>query len=117
MLLAKRGTGTWYHTTFADNRRSILAHGLDWTRMVGTGIAGSRAPETEGIFLCSDLGSAEWFAQMGQRGGRAVDIWAVILNGTWLIGDPGAGGGGDDNWMISRQRIAPSQLKLLREGR
>jgi hypothetical protein len=117
MLLARRGVGTWYHTTFAENRSSILAHGLDWTRMTGTGIAGSRAPETDGIFLCSDLDFAEWFAQMGQRRGRAVDIWAVTLDGLWLIGDPGAGGGGDDCWMICRQRIVPAHLKLLRDGR
>lgn len=29
MLLAKRVTGTWFHTTFAENRSSIFRHGFD----------------------------------------------------------------------------------------
>lgn len=81
MLLVKRAQGTWFHTTFSENRASISRYGLDWTRMTGSGIAGSRAPEAEGLFLCSDIEFAEWFAQMGQRRGRSVDIWAVSLDG------------------------------------
>ena len=104
MLVVKRGLGTWFHATFSANRESISRHGLDWTRMTGSGIAGSRRPEAEGVFLCADLESAEWFAQMGTRHGQAVDIWAVRLDGTWLIGDPGASGGGDDVWMIAPSR-------------
>ena len=69
MLLVKRAAGTWFHTTFAENRASISRHGLDWTRMTNTGIAGSREPEAEGVFLCSNIESAEWFAQMGWRRG------------------------------------------------
>ena len=114
MLLVKRAAGTWFHTTFAENRASISRHGLDWTRMTDTGIAGSREPEAEGVFLCSNIESAEWFAQMGWRRGRPVDIWAVALDGAWLVGDPGASGGGDDDWMICTESIAHTQLTLVR---
>ena len=42
-----------FHVTSALNRDSILAHGLDWTRMgAAPGIAGSLTPEEEGMFLC-----------------------------------------------------------------
>ena len=47
------------HVTAAVNRESIRRHGLDWRRMsVATGIAGSRGPELEGIFLAWDLDDA-----------------------------------------------------------
>ena len=113
MLLVQRGRGTWFHTTFSENRESIARYGLDWRRMAGGGIAGSLGPEAEGVFLCCDIDSAEWFAQMGQQRGHRVDIWAVSLDAQWLIGDPGAGGGGDDTWMICSEPIAPSRLKLV----
>jgi hypothetical protein len=113
MLLVKRTHGTWFHATFRSNRESISRHGLDWARMTGSGIAGSRGPEAEGVFLCADLEGAEWFAQVGRRRGEAVDIWAVRLDGTWLIGDPGGSGGGDDYWMICPERIPPAQLNLV----
>jgi hypothetical protein len=104
MLLVKRAEGTWFHATFSANRESIARHGLDWTRMTGSGIAGSRGPETEGVFLCADLESAEWFARIGARHGQEVDSWAARLDGTWLIGDPGESGGGGDGWMICPSR-------------
>lgn len=114
MLLVKRAEGTWFHATFSSNRESISRHGLDRTRMTGSGIAGSHGPEADGVFLCADLESAEWFAQMGSRHGDAVDIWAARLDGTWLIGDPGASGGGDDCWMICPEPIPPGRLELIR---
>jgi hypothetical protein len=47
-----------FHVSSAANRKSILAHGLDWTRMgAARGIAGSTTPEQEGVFLCRDGGS------------------------------------------------------------
>jgi hypothetical protein len=45
--------------------------------------------------------SAEWFAEMGQRRGREVDIWAVALDGQWLMSDPRSSGVLDDGWMIA----------------
>jgi hypothetical protein len=111
MLLVKKVTGRWFHATFAKNRESILRHGLDYRRMVGPGIAGSLKAEAPGVFLTYDLESAHWFARMGRRG--PVDIWAADLVEVWLIGDPGASGGGDDIWMISSQPIEPTQLTLI----
>jgi len=115
-LVVSQGRGVWFHTTFVENRASIRAHGLDWRRFAGSGIAGSQAPETDGIFLCSEIESAEWFAQMGRRRGREVDIWAVALDGRWLISDPGSSGGLDDGWMICLDPIPPRALELRVPG-
>lgn len=41
-----------------------------------------------------------------------ADIWRVRVDGLWLEGDPGAGGGADDGWMIAAQPIPPEHLKL-----
>ena len=66
-----------FHVSSAANRESILAHGLDWTRMgVARGIAGSVAPEEEGVFLCRDEFEARFFIDMNNTGGP-VDVWAV----------------------------------------
>lgn len=52
------------------NRQSIAQHGLDWTRMsAAPGIAGSRRPEVEGIFVCRDEEEAEFFLQINNTGG------------------------------------------------
>lgn len=41
------------------------------------GIAGSRHPEADGIFLCTDGESeADWFIEMNNTGGP-VDLWKV----------------------------------------
>jgi hypothetical protein len=115
-LVVRQGQGVWFHTTFAENRASIRAHGLDWRRFVGSGIAGSRAPETDGVFLCSEMESAEFFAQMGRRRGREVEIWAVALAGQWMISDPSASGGLDDGWMICLDPIPAERLELRMPG-
>jgi hypothetical protein len=66
-----------FHVTSAMNRESVLAHGLDWTRMgTAPGIAGSPAPEEEGVFLCRDDFEAGFFVRMNNTGGP-VDVWAV----------------------------------------
>jgi hypothetical protein len=111
-LVVKRGEGVMFHTTFVQNRASIRRHGLDWRRFNETGIAGSRQPETDGIFLSSDLWFAEWFAEMGRNRGREVDIWEVRLGGQWLISDPSSGCGIDDNWMICLEPIPNGALRL-----
>jgi hypothetical protein len=111
MLLVKRVTGRWFHATFAENRASIHRHGLDYRRMSGPGIAGSRTPEAAGVFLSCDIESARWFARMGRRG--PVDIWGADLADVWLIGDPGASGGGDETWMICPEIIDADRLVLL----
>lgn len=114
MLSVKRGQGTWFHASFCENRESIARHGLDWTRMTQRGIAGSTEPETDGVFLCADLESAEGFVMMGRRHGGSVDIWAATLDGEWLIADPSASGGIDDFWMICGEPIPPTRLTLFR---
>jgi hypothetical protein len=111
-LVVRRAHDIWFHATFADNRESILAHGLDPKRFTGTGIAGSQAPEATGVFLCADSESAEFFVRMGRQRGREVDVWTAALSGQWLISDPGAGGGLDDNWMICPDPIPAAALKL-----
>jgi hypothetical protein len=59
------------------NRESILAHGLDWTRMgAAPGIAGSAVPEEEGVFLCRDEFEVSFFVRINSTGGP-VDVWAV----------------------------------------
>jgi len=66
-----------FHVSSVRNRESIQAHGLDWTRMSGAwGIAGSRQPEVDGIFLSPDHFTAQFFVRMNNTGGT-VDIWAV----------------------------------------
>ena len=66
-----------FHVSSAANRESILAHGLDWTRMgVARGLAGSTAAEEEGVFLCQDQFEARFFVDMNNTG-DPVDVWAV----------------------------------------
>ncbi len=79
--------GRLFHVSSAANRGSILAHGLDWARMgAAPGIAGSRAPEAEGIFLCLDEFEAGMFVRMNNTGGP-VDVWAVTgVEAEQLIG-------------------------------
>jgi hypothetical protein len=66
-----------FHVTSALNRESILAHGLDWTRMgAAPGIAGSSLPEEAGVFLCRDEFEAGFFVRINNTGGP-VDVWSV----------------------------------------
>jgi hypothetical protein len=44
------------------------------------GIAGSRSPEEEGVFLAIDDWDVKWFAEMGlEAGHESVDVWVVNL--------------------------------------
>ena len=66
-----------FHVSSALNRDSILAHGLDWTRMgAARGIAGSAAPEEKGVFVCRDDFEARFFVDLNNTGGP-VDVWEV----------------------------------------
>jgi hypothetical protein len=66
-----------FHVTSVLNRDSIMSHGLDWTLMgAASGIAGSRGPEEEGVFLCRDEFDAGFFVRLNNTGGP-VDVWAV----------------------------------------
>ena len=66
-----------FHVSSARNRESIKLHGLDWSRLsAAPGIAGSREPEVDGIFVSSDYFTAEFFVRMSNAGGP-VDVWAI----------------------------------------
>ncbi|MET7736517.1 hypothetical protein ABZT02_34940 [Streptomyces sp. NPDC005402] len=66
-----------FHVSSVLNRRSIAQHGLDWTRMgAARGIAGSRRPEVEGIFISRGEEEAGFFLQINNTGGPA-DLWSV----------------------------------------
>jgi hypothetical protein len=80
-LLNNPRVPTYFHVTSSLNRASIQQHGLDWRRMgAAPGIAGSRRPEQEGIFLVHDEWNVEWFAHMGLEGEhKSLDVWAVTL--------------------------------------
>jgi hypothetical protein len=111
-LLVWRASGRWFHATRSENRESIRRFGLDWRRMgAAPGIAGSTEPEWAGLFLCSSIASARWFARMPRDG--LTDIWAARLDGVWLEGAPDASGGADRDWAICPEPIAPDRLELI----
>jgi hypothetical protein len=66
-----------FHVTSALNRESIMAHGLDWTRMgAAPGIAGSGEPEEDSVCLYLDEFDAKYVVEMNNTGGP-VDVRAV----------------------------------------
>jgi hypothetical protein len=102
-------SGVWFHATRTANRESIDQFGLDWRHMGDIpGIAGSRRPEREGVFLCRRLHDAYWLADMPRD--DVTDIWAVRLNGVWLEAE--ASGGVDLDWALCPQPIARSDIEL-----
>jgi len=93
MLLVKQADGEMFHATAAENRQSILRHGLDWRQQIGTapGIAGNREPELEAVFLCESHEEIGFFTRMSRL---PADVWAVRVDGlllaTSLFGDAAA---------------------------
>ncbi|MER6558233.1 hypothetical protein ABT300_10825 [Streptomyces sp. NPDC001027] len=84
-------TSNLFDVSSVLNRQSIAQHGLDWTRMgAARGIAGSRCPEVEGIFVCLGEETAEFFLQINNTGGP-VDIWSVDGIDEGLLLDNGNG--------------------------
>lgn len=110
---------TLFHVTDAANRESVRRHGLDWRRMSTTpGIAGSEAPECEGVFLARDSWEAKWFVEMGRRRGvTTIDVWEVSLDlDVDLSRDLPPGGplvDHQDGHLYCTQPIPPQQLKLI----
>jgi hypothetical protein len=110
VVLVAKESGTWFHATRSANRESIDRYGLDWRRMGDVpGIAGSRRPERDGVFLCRRLQDAHWFADMPRD--DVTDIWAARLDGVWLEAE--AGGGVDLDWALCPRPIPRSDLELL----
>lgn len=101
-------TVRYYHVTSSLNRESITQHGLDWTRMaLAHGIAGSRAPEQNGCFLCRGEDEVEWFVDMNNTGGP-VDVWAVDgVDQRELLESP------EGYYFVPRQ-VASRNIELMR---
>ena len=96
-----------YHVSSSRNRDSIKAHGLDWSFMTtSAGIAGSREPEAEGVFVCLDKFTVDFFVRMNNTGGP-VDIWAIDDVDQTHLTDNGSG------FTYLPTRIAPKHLTLL----
>lgn len=72
-----RAVSTLFHVTSVRNRSSIQSHGLDTSRMgAAPGIASSSRPEADGIFLCDEAFTVDFFVRMNNTGG-SVDVWQV----------------------------------------
>jgi hypothetical protein len=98
---------TYFHVTSSLNRASIQTNGLDWRRMgIARGIAGSRQPEAEGIFLVHDEFNVEWFAHMGlEAEHESLDVWAVTLPDDPAI-DP------ETEYPLVTEPIPPEAIRL-----
>jgi hypothetical protein len=92
-----RAVSIMFHVSSVRNRSSIQSHGLDASRMgAAPGIAGSSRPEADGIFLCDDAFTADFFIRMNNTSGP-VDVWQVdgvdadqmLDNGTGFFYVPG----------------------------
>lgn len=71
------GVNRMYHVTSSHNRVSVEKYGLDWSRMAAApGIAGSRAPEIPGVFICRSRLEVDFFVELNNSGGP-VDVWAI----------------------------------------
>lgn len=96
-----------FHVSSAANRDSIVAYGLDWARMgAAPGIAGSSAPEVDGVFLCADEFEAGFFVRMNNTGGP-VDVWAVTGIDERDLAESGSG------FRYYPAKIPPGQVALV----
>jgi hypothetical protein len=96
---------TMFHASDSRNRGSIREHGLDWRRMgSASDIAGSPAPEVEGVFFTATLDEARFFVRL--RPALAVDVWEVDVTGVTV-------NEGCDGWWVSRTPIPADQLRLV----
>ncbi|WP_329286621.1 hypothetical protein [Streptomyces sp. NBC_00691] len=101
-------TSNFLHVSSVLNRQSIARHGLDWSRMgAARGIAGSRRPEVEGIFVCRGEEDAEFFLQINNTGGPA-DLWSVDGIDEGLLLDNGNG------FVYLPDRIPATRVRLVR---
>lgn len=106
VVSVRRGAKTMYHVSDQVNRASICGYGLDWTRMLGQGIAGSRVPEREGVFLCDDEHEVDFFVRMARSRGVTPDVWAVNVDDCWVENGP-------SGWWIVFEAIQPDRIRLV----
>jgi len=98
----------FFHVSSVRNRESIRRNGLDWTRMASArGIAGSHRPEVDGVFLCAEEFTVDFFVRMNNTG-DAVDVWQV--NGV----DPSKLLDNGNGFEYLPERVSPDQLELIR---
>ena len=72
------------------------------------GIAGSRRPEAEGVFLCRGEEEAEFFLQHINNTGGPVDLWSVDgVDGAMLL-DNGNG------FVYLPDRVPAARVRLVR---
>ena len=85
-----------------------MRHGLDWTHMkAARGIAGSTAPEQDGIFVESSEWHADWWLRINNTGGP-LDLWAVEgIDPSELVESP-------EGFFFVPRPIPRSQLTLVR---
>lgn len=103
-LVVAHGAGEMFHVTATANRESIEQHGLDWRRMTAScGVAGSRVPELEAIFLCERREDVSFFTRMART---PSDIWAVRVDDLWLENGP-------DGWVIVLQPVPRDRVRLV----
>jgi hypothetical protein len=96
-----------YHVTSSRNRGSIEVHGLDWSLMTTSpGIAGSREPEVDGIFVCPDTFTVDFFVGLNNTGGP-VDVWAIDEVDQSHLVETSSG------FTYLPSRISPERLTLL----
>jgi hypothetical protein len=96
-----------YHVTSSRNRGSIEVHGLDWLLMTTSpGIAGSREPEVDGIFVCPDTFTVDFFVGLNNTGGP-VDVWAIDDVDQSHLVETSSG------FTYLPSRISPERLTLL----
>ncbi|MEU0414669.1 hypothetical protein ABZ307_43835 [Streptomyces griseorubiginosus] len=101
-------TSPFFHLSSVLNRQSIAQHGLDWTRMgAARGIAGSRRPEVEGIFVCRGEEDADFFLRINNTGGP-VDLWSVDGVDERSLLDNGSG------FVYLPGRIPAGRVRLVR---
>ena len=97
---------SFFHISSALNRESIARHGLDSARMgAARGIAGSLAPEADGVFVCEEW-HVSFFIRINNTGGP-VDVWSVLDVDESLLRDNGSG------FVYLPGPVPPTQVRLL----
>jgi hypothetical protein len=105
-LEVRMAGGDMFHVSAAANRASIERHGLDWRLMTRPGVAGSREPELDGIFVCESEGEVDFFTEMARV---PSDVWAVDVSRRWVES-------GTTGWLIVPEPLPAGAVRLVRRG-